>query len=454
MAIWSSINPSTTSGTDLATLLDSFKNTVVSGFKATSRPTNLLTGGYWFDTTNEGSPNFYWSYKVYDGSNDVELFRFDLAHSKIILPGTTASRIVSTNASNNITSLEYDAANTANAIVQRNGSGGFSMGVLNASGASVSGLTASQAVVTDGSKNLASLAYATANTASAIVARDGSGNFAAGTITAALTGTASGNTTIASPANHGVMISGSANAMTATAAGTAGQVLKSGGASADPVWGAFPALKHQEFTSSGANTFTIPAGTVSTTIFEFILTGGGAGGGGAATGAGCAGAGGGAAGTCIKYLTGLTAGNTIIVTIGTGGAGGNSSGGNGADGVDSTLTSGTETITTVTAPKGLLGAGLTTVTTGLGGAGGVPSTGDVNIRGGGGTDSFPIAGNTAVAGTGGASFWGGGGAGRAAGSDGIDGAAYGSGGSGGATNAGNRPGGAGRQGFGMVRWIG
>jgi trimeric autotransporter adhesin len=54
-------------------------------------------------------------------------------------------------------------------------------------------LTASQAVVTDSSKNLVSLAYGSANTASTLVERDGSGNFSAGTITASLTGTASGN---------------------------------------------------------------------------------------------------------------------------------------------------------------------------------------------------------------------------------------------------------------------
>jgi hypothetical protein len=40
-----------------------------------------------------------------------------------------------------------------------------------------------------------SIAYATANTASTVVERDGSGNFAAGTITANLTGIASGNVT-------------------------------------------------------------------------------------------------------------------------------------------------------------------------------------------------------------------------------------------------------------------
>jgi hypothetical protein len=60
----------------------------------------------------------------------------------------------------------------------------------------LSGLTASQAVVTDGSKNLASLQYTDANTASTLVQRNGSGNFTAGTITAALTGTATNATNI------------------------------------------------------------------------------------------------------------------------------------------------------------------------------------------------------------------------------------------------------------------
>lgn len=75
-----------------------------------------------------------------------------------------------------------------------------------------------------------------ANTVSSSVYRDGSGNFSAGTITAALTGTASGNTTLSGQTNHGVVISGSANAMVSTTAGTAGQVLISNGASADPTF--------------------------------------------------------------------------------------------------------------------------------------------------------------------------------------------------------------------------
>lgn len=49
-------------------------------------------------------------------------------------------------------------------------------------------LTASQAVVTDGSQILRSLAYTSANTVNTLVERDGSGNFSAGTITATLNG--------------------------------------------------------------------------------------------------------------------------------------------------------------------------------------------------------------------------------------------------------------------------
>lgn len=46
-------------------------------------------------------------------------------------------------------------------------------------------LTASRAVVTDASKNLTSLQYTDANTASTLVQRNASGNFSAGTITSA-----------------------------------------------------------------------------------------------------------------------------------------------------------------------------------------------------------------------------------------------------------------------------
>jgi hypothetical protein len=74
------------------------------------------------------------------------------------------------------------------------------------------------------------------NTVSTIVKRDGSGNFSAGTITASLTGTASGNTTY-SANNHGVVVSSGTNAMTVVAPdASTSKVLVSGGSSADPSW--------------------------------------------------------------------------------------------------------------------------------------------------------------------------------------------------------------------------
>jgi len=85
------------------------------------------------------------------------------------------------------------------ALVQDTGTGASlsDLGVGTFANIIDSGLTASQAVVSNGSKQLASLAYDSANTASALVQRDGSGNFAAGTVTAALTGNSSTATALA-----------------------------------------------------------------------------------------------------------------------------------------------------------------------------------------------------------------------------------------------------------------
>lgn len=108
-----------------------------------------------------------------------------------------------------------------------------------------------------------------ANTASTIVARDGSGNFTAGTITAALTGTASGNTTY-SANNHGTVFSGSANAMTVLAPDSSTtKVLTSGGTGADPSWAA---VAGTSFATQTANTFlTGPAsGSAATPTFRAL----------------------------------------------------------------------------------------------------------------------------------------------------------------------------------------
>lgn len=97
-----------------------------------------------------------------------------------------------------------------------------------------------------------------ANTPSTIVARDGSGNFAAGTITAAVTGTASGNTTI-TPSNHAVVISSASNTLSTVApSATSGVPLISQGASADPAFGQL------NLASTSIVTGTLPVGNGGT----------------------------------------------------------------------------------------------------------------------------------------------------------------------------------------------
>ncbi len=105
---------------------------------------------------------------------------------------------------------------------------------------------------------------ATANTLSAIVARDGSGNFSAGTITAALTGTASGNLT-ATPSNHGMLISSGTNAVTVLAPdASTTKVWTSGGSSADPSW--------QTPSTNAATTTIVDDTTTNATMYPTWVT--------------------------------------------------------------------------------------------------------------------------------------------------------------------------------------
>jgi HAMP domain-containing protein len=162
------------------------------------------------------------------------------------------------------------SANTANAIVRRDASGNFDAGLItgdlsgnattattstNFSGALAGDVTGTQAAtvvsqvggvtaanVASGA-NLANAATA-ANTAGTIVRRDASGNFTAGTITGTLSGNATnvsgivavpnGGTGASSLTDHGVLLGSGTNPVSVTGTGSAGQVLQSGGAGADP----------------------------------------------------------------------------------------------------------------------------------------------------------------------------------------------------------------------------
>lgn len=98
-----------------------------------------------------------------------------------VMSGLTASQVVVSDSGKALASVAYATGNAASAIIQRDGVGNFAAATGTFNSVAVTGLTASQAVVTDSSKNLASVAYTNANTASALVQRDSNGSFSAAT---------------------------------------------------------------------------------------------------------------------------------------------------------------------------------------------------------------------------------------------------------------------------------
>jgi hypothetical protein len=191
-------------------------------------------------------------------------------------------------------------------------------------------------------------------------------------LTTGVTGTlpvANGGTGAATLTTNNVLLGNGTSALQVVAPGSSGNVLTSNGttwsSAAAPVSGGG---KGQAFTSNG--TFTIPTGI---TAIKVTVVGGG-GGGGSFNACYGGGAGGGAGAAAIKYLTGLTPGNTLAVTVGALGT-------TGASGGTSSVASGTQSITTITATGG--GGGSYNVA----GAGGAASNGDINSGGGSGGPS-------------------------------------------------------------------
>ena len=117
-------------------------------------------------------------------------------------------------------------------------------------------------------------------------------------------------------------------------------------------------LHVQVFTTTG--TFTVPTYITSSSVFKITSVGGGGGGGGV-TGTNVAGGGGGSGGYGTGWFSGLTAGQTMAIGIGTAGTAGSSSGGTGGNG----------SATQVSAPNGTM----IISSNGGGGGGGQTSTG-------------------------------------------------------------------------------
>lgn len=121
-------------------------------------------------------------------------------------------------------------------------------------------------------------------------------------------------------ATQGQILYKSATTWAVLAPGTAGQVLQTNGAAANPSWvtpasGSGGLTGIAVFTSSG--TWTVPTGV---TQCKVTMCGGGQGGWGS-SGANTYSFGGTAGATAVGFVTGLTAGQNISVTVGAGGAG-------------------------------------------------------------------------------------------------------------------------------------
>jgi len=241
--------------------------------------------------------------------------------------------------------------------------------------------------------------------------------------TAEVVGGGTGRTSLT---NHGVLVGAATSAITQLAAGSAGQVLQSGGASADPAYSTatYPAtttanqllyssatntvsgltggnslvaatnssgtlamrsfsINIQTFTSSG--TYTPTAGMLYC-IIEAV-GGGGGGGGAAATGANNAvGGGGGAGGYARLKASAATIGASQTVTINTGGAGGTAGANNGSNGGSVTFGA----LITCNGGTGGTGGAAGNPSYVAGGAGGTATGGDVNIAGGRGSYGFGV----------------------------------------------------------------
>jgi hypothetical protein len=70
--------------------LNDFKNAMTSSMSGVSRPSELDAGGVWLDTSLEGSPDYEWTLKIYDGTADITLFTINLT-SGLVSAGSADS---------------------------------------------------------------------------------------------------------------------------------------------------------------------------------------------------------------------------------------------------------------------------------------------------------------------------------------------------------------------------
>lgn len=101
MSIYNDIDPDLTSGTQLATVLNSFKDSVAAGLLATSRDANLIAGGRWIDSTTDP----VWIYKLWTGATDITLMTINRSTGVITLPGSAESFTITKTGDNSLPAI-------------------------------------------------------------------------------------------------------------------------------------------------------------------------------------------------------------------------------------------------------------------------------------------------------------------------------------------------------------
>ena len=83
--IFDDIVPGTTSGNQLATILNDFKDAIASGLSGIVRPPNLQAKGGWVDTSLDP----IWKFKVWTGTVDIVVFSLDTTNNLASISGAS-----------------------------------------------------------------------------------------------------------------------------------------------------------------------------------------------------------------------------------------------------------------------------------------------------------------------------------------------------------------------------
>ena len=82
--IFDTIDPNTTSGTQLASILGDFKDAMISSSSGAARPSEIDAGGKWLKIVSAT----VWEFYVYDGTDDILIYTVNPTANTVKFPGS------------------------------------------------------------------------------------------------------------------------------------------------------------------------------------------------------------------------------------------------------------------------------------------------------------------------------------------------------------------------------